>query len=89
MILYPEWQKPMWEEVDRVYGDRIPEFEDIPELLTIRAVIKEVLRWRLVTAGGVPYLLTREDANNGVFLGAGTILHANPWAIHREEAEGL
>lgn len=86
MTLYPEWQKPMWEEVDRVSGDRMPEFEDIPELPTVRAVVKEVLRWRPVTAGGVPHQLTRDDVYDGVFLRAGTIVHANQWAIHREEA---
>lgn len=86
MTLYPEWQKPMWEEVDRVCGDRLPEFEDIPQLPTVRAVIKEVLRWRPVTAGGVPHQLIRDDVYNGFFLPAGTIVHANQWAIHREEA---
>ncbi|KAB5581284.1 cytochrome P450 [Coniochaeta sp. 2T2.1] len=86
MTLHPEWQKPMWEEVDAVCGDRLPEFQDIPQLPTIRAVIKEVLRWRPVTAGGVPHQLTQDDVYDGMFLKAGTIVHANQWAIHREEA---
>lgn len=42
----------MWKEVDRVCGDKMPEFDDIPDLPVCRAVIKEVLRWRPVTAGG-------------------------------------
>ena len=86
MTLHPEWQGAMWKELDRVCGDRMPDFEDIPELPTVRAVIKEVLRWRPVTAGGVPHKLTRDDVYNGVFMRAGTIVHANQWAIHREEA---
>ncbi|KAH7377445.1 cytochrome P450 [Cadophora sp. MPI-SDFR-AT-0126] len=84
MTLYPEWQKPLWEEVDRVCGDRLPEFSDIPELPSVRAAIKEVLRWRPVTAGGVPHLLTQDDVYDGLFLKAGTVVHANQWAIHRE-----
>ncbi|PVH69065.1 cytochrome P450 [Cadophora sp. DSE1049] len=84
MTLYPEWQKPMWEEVDRVCGDRMPEFADLPKLPTVRATIKEVLRWRPVTAGGVPHQLTRDDVYNGYFLPAGAIVHANQWAIHRD-----
>ena len=86
MTLYPEWQKPLWDEVDRVCGDRIPEFSDIPQLPSVRAVIKEVLRWRPVTAGGVPHLLIKDDVYDGIFLKAGTIVHANQWAIHREPA---
>lgn len=86
MTLHPEAQKPMWEEVDRVCGDRLPEFDDIPDLPTVRAVVKEVMRWRPVTAGGVPHLLTCDDVYQGIFLRKGTIVHANQWAIHREPA---
>jgi cytochrome P450 len=45
------WQR-MWDELDQVVGDRMPEFEDVPNLPVCRATIKEVLRWRPVTAGG-------------------------------------
>ena len=86
MTLFPEAQRPMWEEVDRVCGDRMPEFDDIPDLPTVRATVKEVLRWRPVTAGGVPHLLTCDDVYQGFFLRKGTIVHANQWAIHREPA---
>ncbi|KFZ24257.1 hypothetical protein V502_01249 [Pseudogymnoascus sp. VKM F-4520 (FW-2644)] len=86
MVLHPEWQKPLWEEVDRVCGDRMPEFSDIPQLPSVRATIKEVLRWRPVTAGGVPHLLIQDDIYDGIFFKAGTIVHANQWAIHREPA---
>lgn len=86
MTLHPEWQTLVWDEVDRVCGDRIPDFEDMPSLPTVRAVVKEVLRWRPVTAGGVPHLLTRDDVYEGYFLPKGSVVHANQWAIHREEA---
>ncbi|KAK0122021.1 hypothetical protein ONS95_010286 [Cadophora gregata] len=84
MTHYPEWQTPLWEELDRVCGNRIPEFTDIPELPTVRAVIKETMRWRPVTAGGVPHQLTKDDVYDGYFLRAGTMVHANQWAIHRD-----
>jgi len=54
MCLHPEWQRRGQEEVDRVCGDRMPEFEDLPSLPVCRAIIKEVARWRPVTAGGIP-----------------------------------
>ena len=86
MTLHPEWQALVWEEVDSVCGDRLPDFEDIPRLPAVRAVIKEVMRWRPVTAGGVPHLLTRDDVYEGYFLPEGSVVHANQWAIHRESA---
>lgn len=84
MTHYPEWQEPLWEELDRVCEDRMPEFADIPELPIVRAVVKETLRWRPVTAGGVPHQLTKDDTYHGYFLRAGTMVHANQWAIHRD-----
>ena len=53
MCLYPEWQSEGQQEVDRVCGDRIPDFDDIPNLAMCRAIIKEVARWHPVTAGGL------------------------------------
>ncbi|KAJ3461119.1 hypothetical protein MRS44_011986 [Fusarium solani] len=88
MTLYPQWQERLWEEVDSVCGDRMPEFDDVPNLPVCRAVIKEVLRWRPVTAGdgneGVPHQLTKDDVYNGFFFKKGTNVHANQWAIHRD-----
>ena len=52
VVLHPEWQDHMATELDSVVGERMPTFEDLPKLPTVRAVIKEVLRWRPVTAGG-------------------------------------
>ncbi|KIX97617.1 uncharacterized protein Z520_06395 [Fonsecaea multimorphosa CBS 102226] len=85
MCHHPEWQTKMQHEVDQVVGDRrCPDYSDIPSLPTCRAVIKEVLRWRPVTAGGVPHELVKDDVYNGYFLPAGTNVHANQWAIHRD-----
>ena len=76
----PEWQKKIHEEVDRVVGDsRIPDFSDIPSLPTCRAVIKEVMRWRPVTAGGFPHELVKDDVYDGFFFPAGTNVHPNQW----------
>lgn len=85
MTLYPEWQNLAHKEID-VCGQQMPAFRDIPPLPMVRAVVKEVLRWRPVTAGGVPHQLTRDDTYNGAFLPAGSAAHANQWAIHREPA---
>lgn len=50
MALHPEWLKMCQEEIDRVCGDRTPTVEDSPNLPTVRACIKETVRWR----SGVP-----------------------------------
>ncbi|EON62419.1 hypothetical protein W97_01641 [Coniosporium apollinis CBS 100218] len=87
MVHYPEWQRKVQEEVDSVVGGhRMPDFDDMPSLPTVRAVVKETLRWRPVTAGGGPHQLVKDDIYNGIFLPAGTNVHANQWAIHRDPA---
>lgn len=48
MCLHPEWQDKLQEEIDRVCGDRLPETSDAPNLPVLRAVIKEIMRWRPV-----------------------------------------
>jgi hypothetical protein len=50
MMLHPEWQKKAQEEIDRVCGDRMPTLADFPDLPTVRACMKETVRWR----SGVP-----------------------------------
>lgn len=85
MVHHPEWMSKIQQEVDEVVGtSRLPEFEDMPSLPTVRAVIKETMRWRPVTAGGLPHQLVKDDVYNGFFLPAGTNIHPNQWAIHRE-----
>lgn len=80
MVLHPEWQRAVQDEVDRVVGDaRMPDFDDMPNLPTVRAVVKETLRWRPVTAGGVPHQLVKDDVYDGFFLPAGTNVHPNQW----------
>lgn len=46
MGLHPEWQKKMQEEIDRVCGDRMPQIGDYEHLPTMRACVKESMRWR-------------------------------------------
>ena len=58
MVLNPEWLTKIQDELDSVIGsDRLPEFDDLPRLPTVRAVVKEVARMRPVTAGGMSSVL--------------------------------
>ncbi|PVH90895.1 cytochrome P450, partial [Periconia macrospinosa] len=87
LLHYPKWQVKLQEEVDRVVGEeRLPLFEDMENLPVVRSVVKEALRWRPVTAGGLPHQVDKDDVYDGVFFPKGTNVHPNQWAIHREEA---
>jgi cytochrome P450 len=46
MVQSPEWLEKTQEELDRVCGDRLPAMADMEKLPILRAVVKEVLRWR-------------------------------------------
>lgn len=85
MVLHPIWYLKLQKEVDEVCGDDgLPYLDHVPKLPSVRAVIKEVLRWRPVTAGGLPHMCTKDNVYEGIFIPAGTIMHPNQWAIHRE-----
>ena len=50
MMLYPESQLKAQDEIDAVVGrDRLPDFNDQPNLPYVNALCKEVLRWQNVT----------------------------------------
>lgn len=46
MCHHPDWQAKMQDQIREVCGDRCPEWDDRDKLHVVRAVIKEVLRWR-------------------------------------------
>lgn len=59
LCLYPEWQRRIQKEIDEVVGDdnaRMPNFDDFSQMPTVRAVIKESMRWRPVLSGGTYYI---------------------------------
>jgi len=60
MTLHPLEFKKLHQEVDNVAGpDRLPSFDNISTMPRVRAVAKETLEWRLITAGGIPHILTK------------------------------
>lgn len=46
MVQSPEWLAKLQKELDGVCGDRLPAMTDMESLPVLRAVVKEVLRWR-------------------------------------------
>ncbi|POY72210.1 hypothetical protein BMF94_4716 [Rhodotorula taiwanensis] len=85
MVTHPEIQKKAQEELDRVVGrDRLPNFADQPDLVYIGAIVREMMRWRTIIAGGLAHCSTEDDTYNGYFIPKGTVVLANHWAIHMD-----
>ncbi|KAK0709948.1 cytochrome P450 [Lasiosphaeria miniovina] len=83
MMEFPEWMAKLQAQVDAVVGpDRLPTFDDIPQLPVVRAIVKEGIRYRTIMAElGIPHRLDQDDVFEGYFFAKGTIIHANYAAI--------
>ncbi|KAI0739563.1 cytochrome P450 98A3 [Daedaleopsis nitida] len=85
MALYPDVQKKAQAELDAVVGSgRLPEYEDMDSLPYIRALVKELLRWHVVTPLGVPHTTLEDDEYNGYTMPEGATIFVNTWAISRD-----
>jgi len=81
-VLFPEVQKRAQAELDAVVErDRLPTFDDRPRLPYIEAICRELLRWQMVVALGVPHASTKDDVYRGFFIPKGAVLVANAWAV--------
>lgn len=87
LVTHPETLEAAHAELDAVVGyDRSPTFEDEANLPYIRALVKEVLRWRPVAVlGGTPHASTEDDYYGGYYIPAGTTILGNSWAINLNE----
>ncbi|KAH7050122.1 cytochrome P450 [Macrophomina phaseolina] len=88
MVLFPQWLKPMQEEMDReLGGDRPPEAKDYPRLPFLRAVIMECIRWRPAVPTGVAHEAEQDDVYNGYHIPKGALVHPVQWAFSRDESK--
>ncbi|CAO2653856.1 Nn.00g105890.m01.CDS01 [Neocucurbitaria sp. VM-36] len=87
LITHPETLRAAQQELDAVVGSsRTPTFDDESRLPYIRALAKEVLRWRPVAVlGGTPHASTEDDRYEGYYIPAGTTVLGNSWAINLNE----
>lgn len=46
MVHHPKWQAKVQKEIDEVCKGRLPTLDDTPNLPTLRACIKETMRWK-------------------------------------------
>ncbi|KAH6838646.1 cytochrome P450 [Chaetomium sp. MPI-CAGE-AT-0009] len=85
MCHHPEWQSRVQEEIDSVLEGRCPEWEDRDRLPLLRAVIKEVIRWRPPVPTGIPHASEADDIYEGFFIPSGATIHAVEWGITRQD----
>ncbi|EIM84654.1 cytochrome P450 [Stereum hirsutum FP-91666 SS1] len=87
MTTHPEIQRQAQSEIDAIIGqDRLPDWDDETSLPYVGALVKEVLRWRIVTPLGVYHRLIEDDVYGEYFLPAGSTVVGNIWAITHDEA---
>ncbi|KAH9957218.1 cytochrome P450, partial [Russula dissimulans] len=72
VLLHPDVQKRAQQELDAVTRrERLPTFEDRPDLPFVDAVCKEVLRWRPVTPLALPHATIKDNVYEGFFIPEG------------------
>ena len=72
-------------EIDAVVGrNRLPTFADAPRLPYVRAIMKEILRWRPVAPFSIPHVSTGEDWYEGMYIPKGTICIPNVWHCNHD-----
>ncbi|KAF3004322.1 hypothetical protein E8E13_009333 [Curvularia kusanoi] len=84
MAYYPQYLPMLQEEIDRVCGDRLPVAEDRPNMPMLRAIIRELIRWRPPVPTGIPHYLTQDDEYEGFHIPKGSTIHPLEWAISRD-----
>ena len=85
MLAYPETQARAHAELDAIVGRaRLPTFADYPQLPYLRAMVKEVLRWKPVAPLGPPHQSIEDDWYEGMFIPKGTNCIVNVWHINRD-----
>ncbi|KAF8489337.1 cytochrome P450 [Russula emetica] len=85
MLAYPETQARAQAELDAVVGrTRMPTFADYPHLPYIRAMVKELLRWRPAAPIITPHRVTEDDWYEGMYIPKDTICLANAWHMNRD-----
>jgi len=79
MTLFPDAQKKAQAEIDAVVGpDRLPSFADHHSLPYTEALVKEVLRWHVVTPVGARRVM-EDDIHDGYYIPKGSTIIPNVW----------
>ncbi|ESK83213.1 cytochrome p450 [Moniliophthora roreri MCA 2997] len=87
MLVFPDVQRKVHEELDAVIGQtRIPTLADMENLPYMRAVVKEVLRWRPPAPIGVFHSSLEDDVYEGYHIPKGSWIISNILAMNHDPA---
>ncbi|TFK33723.1 cytochrome P450 [Crucibulum laeve] len=87
MVCFPDIKVKAQQELDCVLKGRLPKHSDMESLPYLSAIVKEVLRWQVITPMGVPHLATEDDTYNGFHIPKNSVVTGNSWAILYNEAD--
>ena len=80
MAMFPDVQRTAQCELDTVIGrGRLPTPGDLESLHYTRALVKELLRWHVVTPVGLPHRVVSDDEYNGYLIPAGATIVPSVW----------
>ncbi|KAG8854292.1 hypothetical protein FRB96_007697 [Tulasnella sp. 330] len=85
MLLYPDVQARARAELDRVFGNQLPNVGSRASTPYLNAIVLETLRWHPTLPTGLPHRLMRDDLYNGHRIPAGTMVIFNTWGILNDE----
>lgn len=86
LILYPEVQKKARDEIDSITrGERLPTFDDRPNMTYLEYVIEETTRCVPLSPLGVPHAVLEDDVYEGMFIPKGSVVYANAQAMTHDE----
>ncbi|KAK0720138.1 cytochrome P450 [Lasiosphaeris hirsuta] len=91
LVLYlmqnPDVQRKAQQEVDRVVGtDRLPTWDDVPNLHYAKLVLQETYRMNPLSPLGIPHASVADDVYEGMFIPKGAIIYPNVWAMLHDES---
>ncbi|KAG8750185.1 hypothetical protein FRC12_013028 [Ceratobasidium sp. 428] len=87
MVMFPEAQAKAQKEIDSVIGtDRLPNISDQHDLVYVRNLVQEVLRWQPIVSLAVPHTCSKDDVYRNYHISKGTLVFGNLWAMTRDES---
>ncbi|KAI5107869.1 cytochrome P450 1B1 isoform 3 [Silurus meridionalis] len=85
LVRYPDIQKTLQEEVDRVVGrNRPPSIQDQPNLPYVMAFIYEMMRFSSFIPVTIPHSTTADTSINGYPIPKDTVVFINQWSLNHD-----